>query len=928
MQNAEFEIQGSGFGVQSLELRIQNSELNLQHFHFAFGIRYSLPTAWQAGAFGILLCLCAFAPLCLLPRVAAADKDLLVHYRFDEGSGDLAKDQSGNNQDATIHGAEFVRLKKGCAMKFNGVDDFVDCGKSPDLEITDVISVEAWVNPERADADAGEGLIVAKGAQDAYALTYYHADGRVWWYISGGDNACAASVPVDQWSHLVGTFDGRELKLYVNGELKNSKSSKYPTIQTRTDLNLSIGRHPFRGMIDEARVYHRALTPEDVQKHYQTEAEDRLAAYAPVKDGVILRGNGFTLAIGLAGGMELRSGNESYLFASGFSYPGARIGTHFLSQDAKGAADWTPSLKQLSTKQATISGKGKHYSLQRSVKLDEEKITIADALTNLSAAPVGIMVRHRVVTPAVFKRCLLGGLPENTVADSGANPTLFVAGDKTSVGVVAEDDISRVRFEATAALNNAAFGVNHFGLAAGQSHTLEWTIYPLGRDADYFTLVNRLREAWRVNFTVDALMDYGSLRPDEWAAPAVLAEQLRRKPLHYVALTPFLDYPSENALTRAEFKALAQATIPKLRAAQPDLKFLGSIEASLVGIREKMARNNEQLKAFLADTKGLGDIARTFGVYPPLPDAMSRLIENAGLPWKDSLVRTPDGRIFMEIYHPKESDRPVTALVVVPSPGNYQEKFLMEQVKFLIEEVGLDGVYFDTWGWGPDYTKWDGLSVDIDPASGQILRKHTDTHLATAKVRLKIARDLLARGKAMFLNGGNALVRADQDLPIVRLIENDIAPFKAGEKPPLNARMVKCQLGSPVVMMGEFGGAAAVYRAVITYLRHGVLCSYYNTRFPEDGDGSGEYGPFRHMYPITPVALHEGWIEGKERIITCVSGEYLWKGQQQPVLCLFDSEGRTKQHAFHCEKTKAGWSVQVKLEDWREIGVIEETLKP
>lgn len=854
--------------------------------------------------------------------LAQGQKDLVAHYDFNEGSGHIVKDLSGNNPEANIQGAEFVRLKKGCALKFNGIDQLVDCGKSPDFDIADVITVVAWVRPEKNPLAGSEGFIVAKGTQDTYALTHY-ADGQVWWYAAGGDNACTTPLPIGEWSHVAGTFDGQALKLYLNGQLKRTKVSKSPVIPIRKDLSLVIGRPPFAGMIDDVKVYSRALTSEEIEKDYELEGDNKAEGHFSIEKGARLAGNGFSLEVGIAGGMELRLDGDSYSFESAFSYPGQPIGMNIFSETPGGETGWKPLMKKCSADEVMVTGAGRHYSLQRKIKVESDRIRIADTFANIGDSPVGIRVRNRAITPGVFKTCLLGGLAEKVVSDFGANPTIFVASGRTSVGLVAEDDISRVRYEASAGLNRTAFFINHFGLAAGQSYTLEWTIYPLGGKADYYTLVNRIRKDWQVNYTVDALWDFGELYPDRWAAEEVLAGQLRHKPLHYVVLTPFLDYPSENNLTRAEFQALAQATMKKLRTVQPDLKFLGVIEASLVGIREKMVRENEELRAFITDTKGLGDIARTFGTYPPLPAAMSRLIEAANLPWKDSFVRTPEGQIYMEIFHRTEDGKVVTALVVAPEPGNYQEKFLTEQVKFLIEEVSFDGVYFDTWGWGPDYTKWDGRSVDVDPGSGEILRKYTDTHLATAKVRVDIAQYLFARGKVMFANGGNARVRADQALPIFRLIENDIAPFKAGEKPPLNARMVQSQLGSPLMMMGAFGEASTIYQAVISYLRHGLLCTYYNTNLPEAGKGSGEYGPFRHMYPITPVALHEGWIEGKERIVTCVSGEYLWKGEQRPALYLFDSEGRTKKHAFHCEKTKAGWQVQVKLEDWREIAVIE-----
>lgn len=99
---------------------------------------------------------------------------------------------------------------------------------------------------------------------------------------------------------------------------------------------------------------------------------------------------------------------------------------------------------------------------------------------------------------------------------------------------------------------------------------------------------------------------------------------------------------------------------------------------------------------------------------------------------------------------------------------------------------------------------------------------------------------------------------------------------------------------------------------------------HYGTEIPETGPGSGEYGALNHMYPITPVRLFEGGIEGEGRTITCVSGSYQWQGPRPPRIFLFDEVGREKKHEFKLERTAAGWKIDIELRDWVEIAVIEE----
>lgn len=117
--------------------------------------------------------------------------------------------------------------------------------------------------------------------------------------------------------------------------------------------------------------------------------------------------------------------------------------------------------------------------------------------------------------------------------------------------------------------------------------------------------------------------------------------------------------------------------------------------------------------------------------------------------------------------------------------------------------------------------------------------------------------------------------------------------------------------------------ARTIMKSVVAYLRHGVLYYHYMTEIPETGPGSGEYAPINHMFPITPVALHEGWIEGKERTITAISGNYRRMSSARPRVHRYDLTGRERPATFLSSRAGRGWQVEVKIKDWEEIVVIE-----
>jgi hypothetical protein len=119
-------------------------------------------------------------------------------------------------------------------------------------------------------------------------------------------------------------------------------------------------------------------------------------------------------------------------------------------------------------------------------------------------------------------------------------------------------------------------------------------------------------------------------------------------------------------------------------------------------------------------------------------------------------------------------------------------------------------------------------------------------------------------------------------------------------------------------------------------LRHGMIYYHYGlTEIPETGPGSGEYGPINHMFPLTPIALHKGWIEGKERIIAAIHGTYVFvppTPNVRPRVRCFDiwgrpitvPAGRTLARVSLVQTTSGpAWEVEVRIKDWAEFAIIE-----
>jgi hypothetical protein len=198
-------------------------------------------------------------------------------WRFDEGSGLVAHDTSGSGLDGTITAAPvWVPGISGSALRFDG-DYAVALPNSPTLE-SPHITVAAWVR--HAGSPGGYRYIVSKGGTGCYTSSYAlytGEEGSVAFYVASGphytlsDQPAATAVWDGRWHRVVGTYDGRDVRLYVDGRqvggdvaepggIDYGLSSRAPYIGAyRAGCDLS-----FRGDIDTVEIYGAALSGAEI----------------------------------------------------------------------------------------------------------------------------------------------------------------------------------------------------------------------------------------------------------------------------------------------------------------------------------------------------------------------------------------------------------------------------------------------------------------------------------------------------------------------------------------------------------------------------------------------------------------------------------------------------------------------------------------
>lgn len=208
--------------------------------------------------------------------VGTAQKPLLRFALNERIGNDVANSCDTQHRAHVVGKAEWVAGKLDGAIKLDG-NTHVEAGDMASFERTDSFSWGGWINVENKD-----GATVVSRMDDAAGHRGFDL------LLTGGkltahlihqwpDNALhvvtKTEVPVGQWKHVFATYNGSSkgegLKLYVDGKLQDADiTHNHLTDTTVSNKTLRIGRRtdgaPFKGLIDDVRIYDRCLTADEV----------------------------------------------------------------------------------------------------------------------------------------------------------------------------------------------------------------------------------------------------------------------------------------------------------------------------------------------------------------------------------------------------------------------------------------------------------------------------------------------------------------------------------------------------------------------------------------------------------------------------------------------------------------------------------------
>lgn len=223
----------------------------------------------------VFLCLVAMIALISYETVFSADPTILW-LKFDENFKQEVKDSSPLSNNGIVTGkVEYEKAGKiGGAAKFSGGS--IKVAVTDALNVKQGLTIEFWVRPEKVPA-ATYWRLLHKGWVDPGS--YICGIDNNWmamgytWDVKNTDGTrfdanMAGVVQNETWTYYTGTYDGKNIILYINGkELVRTPANG--NINGPADIIISEG---FLGLMDEIRFSNVALTPDVIAKHMEGEA--------------------------------------------------------------------------------------------------------------------------------------------------------------------------------------------------------------------------------------------------------------------------------------------------------------------------------------------------------------------------------------------------------------------------------------------------------------------------------------------------------------------------------------------------------------------------------------------------------------------------------------------------------------------------------
>jgi hypothetical protein len=541
------------------------------------------------------------------------------------------------------------------------------------------------------------------------------------------------------------------------------------------------------------------------------------------------------------GAIEVKLGDRTWVIQSQFSTNAP--GWAALGEQKESKSQW----ETMKLSEDGLIAKAKDFRLLRTITRHDDRLQVVDRITNTSNDDLPVMFTHQTQVDRQDGTLYIGGRQvrlQKATFESGAHPAAVMMGKNVGLGLLSEDDITRVQGVIFAEQDRMGIRNQRLVVGRGKTVDLEFSIYPVD-SGDNFTFINRVRRNWGVNFTLQGseAMSSSYTPPGmylEMTDQQLKAEMVNRSARYLIGVVWNFNFPElYDGLTPVNIEKVAM--MDRAKEVCPDIERLVYYHC-FIGHQ---------------DPRDFKD--------PKIAEVENRLFK------KDKILKA-DGT---EVNY-SDPGMPL----FLPTEGSVWAKAQESLLDFRLKQTRAEGIFWDEmarsavrYDYNPDH--WDGVSAEIDPDTHKITRKITSLTLASQPWRLKTAKKLMERGPLM--GNGGPQTRTFTKLHFPRFVESGFINWLA-----------ECQLYTPIALGDHTSEVSELdtYHDMVEWLNYGVLYYYYRTDISITHPTLTSY-----MFPSTPINLGKGYIIAEERILTNTSGYFGWGDNSEFAAVVFDDRG-------------------------------------
>jgi hypothetical protein len=555
-------------------------------------------------------------------------------------------------------------------------------------------------------------------------------------------------------------------------------------------------------------------------------------------------------------------------------------------ENADAAVSFTVSGERFSVQSRFSAPDGKWYTgsspfYQHSRKIVEhdEYLEVRDAFKNLKDEPVPVIQEHACDFGGRMKRAWLGGyeMPgcSGRKAEPG-NPSAFATTDKAGLGMLPNNDEFLVHVEMSCGDGAVRLADRSYVLDKGATYTAVWFILPVPRP-EFWDFINQARRARDVNFPLKYMFAFMS---QPWEVNLWKDENFREyignKSANFVVASNNLTrvegrYPRCTELYSADL-SLYRKFFDQVRRLYPD----GSVKTGMYYhcFLDTTPANVERFKA-------------------------DRALDEAG-----KQIDYGGENAYMKVYIPFLGE------------GRWGGE-IAKWLDLFLDDMKVDGIFWDEFSYSRvlyAYNFWDHCSGDIDPKTFQLQKTKGSVPLLSLPFRLKMVKRILSEGRPFVINGA-PFTRTMLDQKFMAFTETGSIT---------NCRLML--LHSPVALGDSLTERVPedAYKDMLLALDLGCLYSWYDDRIYPTHKTLTEY-----MFPFTPIELHEGYVIGKERILTDRSGLFGWGDKSEFSTYVFDRSGKETQEIEVKRVTRDGAAfAEVRIPEGYSVALVREPRPP